>query len=559
MTRRRVNSSRSLVSSSLRSTAAARGGGGTSAPVTMIAGTEAGSRASSAPAVHAGHPHVGQDQVDRVRGEQGQRLAAVPGLEHPVGQPVEQSPEYPAERGVVVGQQDRADGRGAQRQAEHDRGARARLAGQREVPAQDRGQPPGVRQAEPGATPADAGHLVELLEDMLVQAGRYAYAGIGHADLEPRARYPCAQPDLAVIGVLDSVRQQVTQDAGQGNLVGQDRDRSVRVAVGADDHLDRLALGHRPGQPAQPAEQRGQVHLGRVDVQLPRLGLGHVEQVVDQGQQGAARVPDQLGLVEPLGVEGGAVGCGLGQQPGQPDDGVQRGAQLVADVGPEPVLGFRGRAQPLGLLVQLRVQRHHAAVGLLQLVRQLAVQGHHAAVGLLQLGVEQEQLVLLLPEVVQRADQVLILPPQLVQGGLRVHRGQLLADQPRVRPHAGRAALGHPHDVAVGGDRVHQPGGRGDPVGRGLAVHGHGQQQLGLVDAERDDRGSPGNDGAAAYLAQRGGHPDLVLLLQGQDGGQAAAELARREDAGRVPDLEAGELAGLAVHGFSTRTPASSR
>src|SRR5207344_3152460 len=45
---RRVNSSRSRVSSSLRSMAAARGGGGTSAPVMMIAGTVAGSRASSA-------------------------------------------------------------------------------------------------------------------------------------------------------------------------------------------------------------------------------------------------------------------------------------------------------------------------------------------------------------------------------------------------------------------------------------------------------------------------------------------------------------------------------
>jgi hypothetical protein len=47
-------------------------------------------------------------------------------------------------------------------------------------------------------------------------------------------------------------------------------------------------------------------------VQLPRFGLGHVEQVVDQGQQGGARIPDQLGLVEPLGVEDGSVGRGLG-------------------------------------------------------------------------------------------------------------------------------------------------------------------------------------------------------------------------------------------------------
>src|SRR5262249_40206680 len=203
-----------------------------------------------------------------------------------------------------------------------------------EVPAQDPGQPAGVRQAEPGAAPADAWYLVELLEDTLVQAGRYAYAGVGHADLEAGARHPCAQPHLAPIGVLDSVRQQVTQDAGQGNLVGQDLPRG---AVRADDHLDRLAFGHRPGHPPEAAEHGGQVHLRRVDVQPARLRLGHVEQVVDQGQQGAARVPDQLDLVALLGVQA-AVGAGFGQQPGQPDDGVQRGPQLVADVGPEPVL-----------------------------------------------------------------------------------------------------------------------------------------------------------------------------------------------------------------------------
>src|SRR6185312_4076732 len=160
---------------------------------------------------------------------------------------------------------------------------------------------------------------------------------------------------------------------------------------------------------------------------------------------------------------------------------------------------------------------------------------------------------------VQRADQVLVLPLQLVQCGPRLHRGHLLADQPRIRSHAGRAVLGHPHDLAVRVDLVHEPGRRGDPVGRELAVHGHGHHQLGPVDAERDDRGPPGRDRAAAYLAQRGGHPDLVLLLQGQDGGQAPAELARREDPGRVPDLEPRQLTVLAVHGFSTRTPASSR
>ena len=329
---------------------------------------------------------------------------------------------------------------------------------------------------------------------------------------------------------------------------------SVRIVAGVSGSpsaltitVHRLALGHRPGQPAQPAEQRGQVHLRRVDVQLPRLGLGHVEQVVDQGQQGAARVPDELDLVEPLGVE--AVPSGAGS----------------ASSRVSPMMEFSGvrsswltLAQNLSLDSEAARSRsdfssssaYSATTPRLVCSSSSDSSPYRAITPRLvscSSALSRTQLVLLLLEVVQRGDQVLVLPPQLVQGGLRVHRGQLLADQPRVRPHAGRAALGHPHDVAVGGDLVHEPGGRGDAVGRGLAVHGHGQQQLGVVDAERDDRGPPGRDGAAAYLAQRGGHPDLVLPLQGQAGGQAAAELAGREDAGRVPDLEAGELAGPGV------------
>ena len=225
-TPRMVNSSRSRVSSSLRSSAAARGGGRQVRAGDDDRGNRGRQPGQQRAAVQAGHPHVGQDQVDGIVLDQGQRLAAVGGFENAAGQPVEQAAQDRPEPGVVVGQQDGAEPRRPQRQVEHDRGPGPGLAGQREVAAQDPGQPPGVRQAEPGAAPADAGHLVELLEDMAGQAGRYAYAGVGHDDLQPRAVYPYAQPDLAAIGVLDSVRQQVTQDAGEGNLVGQDRSRA---------------------------------------------------------------------------------------------------------------------------------------------------------------------------------------------------------------------------------------------------------------------------------------------------------------------------------------------
>jgi hypothetical protein len=108
-----------------------------------------------------------------------------------------------------------------------------------------------------------------------------------------------------------------------------------------------------------------------------------------------------------------------------------------------------------------------------------------------------------------------------------------------------------------GGRRfVHQPGGRGDALGWRLPVEGHGQQKFGIVDAEGDDGRPADRDRAAAHLAEGGGHPDLILLFQGQASGQPATELTCREDAGQVPNVKAGKFAG---HDLSTMTPASSR
>ena len=59
-----------------------------------------------------------------------------------------------------------------------------------------------------------------------------------------------------------------------------------------------------------------------------------------------------------------------------------------------------------------------------------------------------------------------------------------------------------------------------------------------LVGPEHDDSGLPGGDRAAAYLAERGRDPDLILLLKGEPGGQLAAEPARGEDPGQVPDVQ---------------------
>ena len=195
-------------------------------------------------------------------------------------------------------------------------------------------------------------------------------------------------------------------------------------------------------------------------------------------------------------------------------------------------------AQLLGLLVQFPVQRDHAPVGLLEFVRQLAVQGHHAAVGLLELGVEQQELLLLLLEVLKRRDEILVVAPQFFQRGLREHGRQLLADGTYVELCVRRATFRHADNLPVGHDSVHQASGRGDarPSG-GLPSTVTVSTRLRHVRPERDDGGLPGGDRAAAYLAEGGGDPHLILPVEAEPGRQLAAEPARGEDSGQVPDV----------------------
>ena len=197
------------------------------------------------------------------------------------------------------------------------------------------------------------------------------------------------QPHRALRGELQRVGQQVAQHLGEQHLVGaQPRHRRLL------DHEVHLGPGgQRPQGAAQLAEDGPQVDVGEVRLDPAGLRLGQVEQVVDQRQQVGRGAADQLDLAAL--VVGELVRGLIGEQPPEADDRGDRRAQLMADVGQEPALRLAGRPQLHRLLVQLGVERDHAAVGLLQLVGELVVERHHAAVGLLQLAVEPGQVVAL--------------------------------------------------------------------------------------------------------------------------------------------------------------------
>ena len=117
LTRRMANASRSLVRSSLRSSAAARGGVATSRPVMTIAGSAGRQPVEQRVPVHAGHAQVGEHQVDVARVDGGERLRAVLGLDDLVGDAGQHRLEHLAEARVVVRDHDGADGRQPVRQA----------------------------------------------------------------------------------------------------------------------------------------------------------------------------------------------------------------------------------------------------------------------------------------------------------------------------------------------------------------------------------------------------------------------------------------------------------
>ena len=90
----------------------------------------------------------------------------------------------------------------------------------------------------------------------------------------------------------------------------------------------------------------------RVSSSLAGLDLGEVEDVVDQLQQVAAAVEDVVGVLE-LPVVQVAKGL-VAEDLGEADDGIERGAQLVAHAGEELALGaVGGLGGVLGLLQRL--------------------------------------------------------------------------------------------------------------------------------------------------------------------------------------------------------------
>ncbi|MND85011.1 hypothetical protein D3C80_769180 [compost metagenome] len=279
-----------------------------------------------------------------------------------------------------------------QDQAEH--AALAGAAVDADLPTQQVRQVAGNGQAQAGAAitaVAGAIHLVEGAEDRLLLVGGDADAGIAHGKDDAGARLVTdVQADLAALGELDGVGQQVLEDLLQALAVGEQSGR--HLCLGG--HLEGQALV--PGQRLEHATQAFDqaLHLGAFGAHFELAGfhLGDVENVVDQVEQVVAGRVDGFGELDLLVAE--VALAVLRQQLGQDQRTVQWRAQLVGHVGEELGLVLARTLQFLGARLQLvlgleqfvvlAVQRLGALGQLLVGLLQFRLLGFQMGLGLLE-------------------------------------------------------------------------------------------------------------------------------------------------------------------------------
>ena len=143
--------------------------------------------------------------------------------------------------------------------------------------------------------------------------------------------------DLALVGELDGVAHQVDEDLAQPAGVAA-QTAPARPDATAQMNSSPFSWARTASSGGDVVQQCAQVEVQRLQLELARLDLGEVEDVVDDRQQRLAARAHGLGVAPLLLVQ-----LGVQQQPGHADDAVHGRADLVAHVGQELALGDVGR------------------------------------------------------------------------------------------------------------------------------------------------------------------------------------------------------------------------
>ena len=216
--------------------------------------------------------------------------------------------------------------------------------------------------------------LPEGFEDRPLLVLGDADARIGDREVEHRAAvvahvFADRHEHVTRLGELDGVADQIGDDLRQTDRVADDAGRRVRRDVAQE--LQALGVRAHAERLERVADGVGERKRHRFELQLPRLDLREVEDVVQNRQQ---RLGGRLDGVEAVGL----IWCQLGVecQRRHADDAVHRRPDLVAHVRQELALRLRGvlcrllglrqlelRGRPLGAVADDRREPDRPAVG----------------------------------------------------------------------------------------------------------------------------------------------------------------------------------------------------
>ncbi len=218
-------------------------------------------------------------------------------------------------------------------------------------------------QAQTGASkPSRAGHLhlLECVKDRELPVAGDANPRITHhklhLDLSVGSRLEAnLEHDFPLRRELDGVADQVGNDLPQAILITDKHTRQVRIA--AVDQLQALLLRPYTQRLQQMAKRLIQVEDSPVELQPAGLHDGEIQDVVDQDQQGFARLLYNIQILALVSIQVGGQ-----HQIGHADHRIHGRADLMAHVGQQHALraiglltGVAGDLQfpPRGVLAQL--------------------------------------------------------------------------------------------------------------------------------------------------------------------------------------------------------------
>src|SRR5476649_1606039 len=226
-----------------------------------------------------------------------------------------------------------------QRQLEREGAADAGRADDVDGAAHQLDQLAADRQSQTGAAVAPRGGgvgLLEFLEQARDRIGGDADAGVADAEADQVIALPArplqpldAQGDVAALGELEGVADQVDQHLAQPGRIADDERRQPLAECEIETDAARGGLLFE--QADHIFHRRRQRKIDVLDTQLARLDLGEIEQVVDDAEQRLC-----IGLAAQDLLARAVVQLGVAQREAQhADHAGQRGAHLVAHIGEE--------------------------------------------------------------------------------------------------------------------------------------------------------------------------------------------------------------------------------